>query len=64
MQNIRSRSKLKQARTFFENRQLSEAKAVCEQICKVDKINAEAWLMLGMADEAIAALECAAKLSP
>ena len=43
MQNILSRSKLKQARAFFENRQLSEAKAMCEQICKVDKINAEAW---------------------
>lgn len=71
MQNIRSRSKLKQARTFFENRQLSEAKAVCEEISKVDKINAEAWLMLGMvnkelglADQAILALESAAKLNP
>lgn len=71
MQNIRSRSKLKQARTFFESRQLHEAKAVCEQICMVDKINAEAWLMLGMAnkelglmDEAIVALGNAAKLSP
>ncbi len=71
MQNIRSRSKLKQARTFFENRQLPEAKVVCEQICRTDKINAEAWLMLGMtnkalglADEAIAALDNAAKLTP
>ncbi|MDP1683386.1 MAG: methyltransferase domain-containing protein [Burkholderiales bacterium] len=71
MQNIRSRSKLKQARVLFENRQLSEAKTVCEQICKADKINAEAWLMLGMTnkelglvDAAIAALESATKLSP
>ena len=71
MQNIRSRSKLKQARAFFENRQLPEAKALCEQICKLDKFNAEAWLMLGMAnkelglaDAAIAALESAAKLNP
>ena len=71
MQNIRSRSKLKQARTFFESRQLHEAKAVCEQICMVDKINAEAWLMLGMVnrelglvDQAILALESAAKLNP
>lgn len=71
MQNIRSRSKLKQARAFFENRQLSEAKAVCEEISKVDKINAEAWLMLGMVnrelglvDQAILALESAAKLNP
>ena len=71
MQNIRSRSKLKQVRALFEKRQLPEAKVLCEQICKADKINAEAWLMLGiankelgLADEAIAALECATKLSP
>ncbi|MBT9613607.1 MAG: methyltransferase domain-containing protein [Burkholderiales bacterium] len=50
---------------------MSEAKDVCEQICKVDKINAEAWLMLGMAnkelglmDAAIVALESAATLNP
>ena len=71
MQNIRSRSKLKQARALFENGQLPEAKAVCEQVCKVDKINAEAWLMLGMVnkelglvEEAILALEHAAALRP
>ena len=44
---------------------------MCEQICKVDKINTDAWLMLNMANkelglaiEAIAALESAAKLNP
>ena len=71
MQNIRSRSKLKQARAFFDNGQVSEAKAACEQLCRLDKINAEAWSMLGMAnkelglvEEAIVALESAAKLNP
>lgn len=71
MQNIRSRSKLKQARAFFENGQLAEARAVCEQVCRTDKINAEAWLMLGMlnkalglAGEAIGALEKATALHP
>ena len=71
MQNIRSRSKLKQARAFFDNGQVSEAKAACEQLCRLDKINAEAWFILGMAnkelglvDEAIVALESAAKLNP
>lgn len=71
MQNLRSRSKLKQARALFENRQLTEAKALCQQVCQSDKINVEAWLMLGMvnkalglADEAIAALENTAALNP
>lgn len=44
---------------------------VCEQICRSDKINAEAWLLLGMANkglglaaEALPALERAAMLNP
>lgn len=71
MQNVRSQSILKQARAFLENNQLSEAKVVCDQLCRVDKANPEAWFMLGISskglgllDEALAAFESAARLAP
>ena len=65
------RSKMKRAHALLENGQVAEAQALCTRICQQDKLNAEAWLMLGVAskalgrvDEALQALDKATALSP
>lgn len=69
--SITVRSKMKRAYALLDNGQAAEAKMLYAQICAVDRINAEAWLMLGiankelgLADEAIAALEKTTALRP
>lgn len=69
--SITVRSKMKRANALLDNGQAAEAKILYAQICALDRINAEAWLMLGiankelgLADKAIAALEKASALRP
>ena len=42
-----TRAKKKQAYSFFQNNQLSEAKVLFAQICKIDRGDCDAWNMLG-----------------
>lgn len=65
------RSKMKRARTLLDQGLAAEARALCAQLCRTDKINTEAWFLLGLAnkalgrgDEALHALLQAAALSP
>lgn len=65
------RSKMKRAHALLENGQVAEAQALCTRICQQDKLNAEAWLMLGVAskalgrvDDALQALDRATALAP
>ena len=58
--------KKKQASSFFQSNQLSEAKALLAQICKIDGRDADAWNMLaavyGMLGEYADAEQCARKV--
>lgn len=69
--SIKVRSKMKRANALLDNGQVAEAKTLYTQICQIDKINVEAWFLLGIAnkalgfaDEAMRALEKATALSP
>ncbi len=69
--SVAVRSRMKRARALLEAGQVVEAQALCARICQQDKLNAEAWLMLGVAskalgrvDEALRALDKATALSP
>lgn len=69
--SVSVRSKLKRASALLELGQLAQAQTLLSQICQTDKINAEAWLMLGIVnkaqgrtDEAMRALDKATTLSP
>lgn len=56
----------KQAYSFFQNKQLSEAKALLTEICKIDRRDADMWNMLaavhGMLEEYVEAEQCARKV--
>lgn len=69
--SVAVRSRMKRARALLEAGQVAQAQALCARICQQDKLNAEAWLMLGVAskalgrvDEALQALDRATALAP
>lgn len=45
--NIRTRSKLKKAQILLQSKQLEAACLLYEQICEIDKRDADAWYLLG-----------------
>ena len=49
--SVAVRSRMKRARALLEAGQV--AQALCARICQQDKLNAEAWLMLGVASKAL-----------
>ena len=53
------RSKMTRAHALLENGQVAEAQALCTRICQQDKLNAEAWLMLGVASKALGRVDAA-----
>jgi predicted O-linked N-acetylglucosamine transferase (SPINDLY family) len=70
-ENILTRSRKRKAMEFVQCGQFPEAKALLEEICRVDRVDAETWRMLGTvcgqlgdADGAIANLCRAVELNP
>ena len=45
--NILTGSKKRKAVALVQTRRFQEARDLCEQVCKTDPVDAEAWLMLG-----------------
>lgn len=69
--NILTHSKMKKAVELVQRGAFAEARALLEQVCKVDRVDAEAWFMLGVvngklerADEAVTCLQTAVGLRP
>src|SRR3990172_12696681 len=69
--NILTRSRKRKAMELVQCGQYLEAKVLLEEICRVDRVDAEAWRMLGTvcgqlgdADGAIANLRHAVELNP
>lgn len=69
--NALTYSKIKKAAQLTQRGAFTEARTLLEQVCKVDRVDAEAWFMLGVvngklerADEAVACLQTAAGLRP
>lgn len=67
--NILTHSKMKKAEELAQRGAFAEARTLLEQVCKIDRVDAEAWFMLGVvngklerADEAVACLHTAARL--
>jgi len=50
-ENIRTRSKKKQALALVQANRLDEARPLYEQICAIDPLDADAWFQLGMLNE-------------
>ena len=48
MNNVLTRGKKKQARSLLQVGHLHEAKKLLSQICQIDKMDAEAWFLLGL----------------
>lgn len=47
------RSKMKRARALLDQGLAAEARTLCAQVCRTDKINAEAWFLLDLADKVL-----------
>lgn len=69
--NILTHSKMKKAAELAQRGAFAEAKSLLEQVCKVDRVDADAWFMLGVvngklerADEAVSCLQAAVRLHP
>ena len=69
--NIRTRSKLKKAQLFLQQKQYQQACTLYEQICDIDKRDAESWYVLGglygslgKHDEALVALRHSIEIRP
>lgn len=69
--NTLTHSKMKKAAELAQRGAFAEARMLFEQVCKVDRTDAEAWFMLGVvngklehADEAVACLRTAVGLRP
>ncbi len=69
--NIRTRSKLKKARSFLQEKQYEDACKLYEQICQIDTRDAESWYVLGglygrqgKHDEAFVRLQHSIELRP
>ncbi len=69
--NVLTQSKIKKASQCAQHGNFTESKMLLEQVCKVDRVDAEAWFMLGVvngklehADEAVVCLHTAARLRP
>ena len=69
--NIKTRSKLKKAQAAVQEKQYETACGLYEEICQIDKRDAESWYMLGATsgllgrhDEALKALQKCIELKP
>jgi protein O-GlcNAc transferase len=70
-ENLDLRSKRARAQALLQGSRLVEARALYQEICDADHLDAEAWLKLGViagrlgdAAKALEALQCAARLRP
>jgi protein O-GlcNAc transferase len=69
--NILTQSRKKKATELAQTGQLTEAKQLLEEVCRLDRMDAEAWFMLGVVngrlddtDNSIASLRQSLQLSP
>jgi tetratricopeptide (TPR) repeat protein len=58
-ENVRTRSKKKQASALFQANRLDEARPLYERICEIDPLDADAWFQLGIIDERQGSLQYA-----